>query len=664
MSDAALLHATSPRELLKPDEAKKRSDLASRKPYLAAKFARIAELEEQGGISPIIRLEKSYLCNFQCSHCCAEPYMDRHLQKVLGLKRDPRPQMTLDDIRRLSREADALGIARFVITGGEPLVMKDFDQVVEAIDPERHYVVTDTNGWFLDAAKAKHLKAIGVEKVQLSLDSFNAAEHDAFRNKPGSYQRVMRAIDASLEAGLNLILSTVLVRGRPFTREFEELCRFCTERGIGLYVSYAKPSGKGADHLEDFTITKADADRIRELEKRYKVFTHMTPSYGSFKGCITVKGIITVTSTLEVTPCPYIDFSLGNLRETSLAEILARGMRNPWLGPYRPDCLIGEDEEFMRRHVAETRKRVLLPVPWGEGFRDGQLLNDRENDPLPPQHFDATGRCVPHGVTAPVRRHPRGYFRVEQPRLDWGEMHQRLTVAFSAAPHPAVNASPLPDRQRFQEIGEALLVPLATDPNLSPLLLAPRVPFFLPAISTDDPGALLENYFLPRVEATFHTAFPEYEFYDHHRSPLAGRIHLAPETRAEAVAATLARTPIVGWFFPVLLDYSLAAMRERVATLPSSFALAGGFETAAALIAAPDLLMRSHGYAPLLWLAAWETDDPDEGYYFENYGYNLTFNRRKHFQTLSEYWNAGLILWSPLPEGAASSLRSSSSTSS
>ena len=47
----------------------------------------------------------------------------------------------------------------------------------------------------------------------------------------------------------------------------------------------------------------------------------MTPSYGSFKGCITVKGIITITSTNEVTPCPYIDFSLGNLRKTPLKDV-------------------------------------------------------------------------------------------------------------------------------------------------------------------------------------------------------------------------------------------------------------------------------------------------------------------------------------------------------
>lgn len=300
--------------------------------------------------------------------------MDRHKEKVFKIE-DMRRKIDLDDIRELSRQADELGLARFVITGGEPLVMKDFDEVVAAIDPEKHYIITDTNGWFLDDERARHIKSIGVEKVQLSLDSMIEADHDNFRNKRGSYKRVMRAVDASLDAGLNLLLSTVLVKGRAQTEEFREMCEFATQRGVGLYVSYAKPTGSCSDHPE-FVIDKQDADILRELEKDYNVFTHMTPTYGSFKGCITVKGIITVTSTFEVTPCPYIDMSLGNLRETPLKEILARGMRNPWLGPYRPDCIIGEDPKFIKLHAEKTAGVTQLPVPWGQGFSDADCLTD------------------------------------------------------------------------------------------------------------------------------------------------------------------------------------------------------------------------------------------------------------------------------------------------
>jgi len=322
----------------------------------------------------VIRLAANMLCNFQCDHCCAEHYMDRHLVKLTS-KPEQRHQLDLNDIRELSRQADEYGLARFVMTGGEPLVMRDpsFEEVVAAVDPDKHYVITDTNGWFLDPEKARHLKSIGVEKVQLSLDSYIEAEHDDFRNKPGSYKRVMKAIDASFDAGLNLILSTCLVHARVRSEEFKNLCDFSKRRGIGLYVTYAKPVGSCKDHLE-WLITKDDADYLRELEKEYPVFTHMTPSYGMFQGCITVKGIITVTSTGEIVPCPYMDMSIGNYLKEPLKVILERGMRNKWLGPHRPDCLIGEDREFIKFHNDTVGDRVLLPVPYGEGFSDADLL--------------------------------------------------------------------------------------------------------------------------------------------------------------------------------------------------------------------------------------------------------------------------------------------------
>ena len=355
-------------------EHAKRNDLASRKPYVASKLAANKLRQEQGFPTPVIRLAANMLCNFQCNHCCAEHYMDRHLLKLTG-KKEERHQLDLNDIRELSRQADEFGLSRFVLTGGEPLLMRNpsFDEIVEAIDPEKHYIITDTNGWFMDLEKAKHIKSIGVEKVQLSLDSSIETEHDAFRNKKGSFKRVMRAVDACLEAGLNLILSTCLVRDRVKTDEFLELCEFSQEKGIGLYVTYAKPVGSAKDHLE-WVILKEDADYLRELEKKYNVFTHMTPSYGMHQGCITVKGIVTVSSTGEIVPCPYMDMSIGNYLKEPLKDILMKGMKNKWLGPHRPDCLIGEDFEFIKFHNDSVGDRKLLPVPYGEGFSDRDLL--------------------------------------------------------------------------------------------------------------------------------------------------------------------------------------------------------------------------------------------------------------------------------------------------
>lgn len=358
-----------------------RQKIQGRWPQVYAKQQRFDEQVANGIISPILRLCWSFLCNFACEHCCAEPYMDRALVRLTG-QPEPRHQLNLDDVREISRQADDYGIYRFVLTGGEPTTWKDLFAVIEAVDPTRHLVILDSNAWLLSQELIRRLEDVGVYKMQISLDSFVEADHDAFRDKPGSYKRVMAAVDNIRTTGMKLMLSTCLVRGRAFTQEFLDFCEFCNQTGTMLYVTYAKPVGTCRDDHPDWVINKKDADQVRELEKRYNITTHMTPAFmrgidgalGHYDGCITVKGINTITSTGEIVPCPYMDMSIGNCLKEPLAQILDRGMRNRWLGPHRQDCLIGEDTEFISIHNAAVKGRVLLPVPYGEGFSDNDLI--------------------------------------------------------------------------------------------------------------------------------------------------------------------------------------------------------------------------------------------------------------------------------------------------
>ncbi|MDD5664443.1 MAG: radical SAM protein, partial [Victivallaceae bacterium] len=211
----------------------KRNLLKTEKPYVYEKILKYAEKVERGESIAIIQFQYNYKCNFRCEHCSVKQFQG---------KNDKR-SFTLNDVRELSRQADEMGLANIVITGGEPLVFKDFDALVEAIDPQKFYITSDTNGWLLDDEKAKHLKNIGVDKIQLSLDSLDPQEHDSFRHAPGSHQRALKAIDAALNAGLNIILSTVVTHQRIRSSEFIEYLEFAKSKGIGTFVTYAKPVG-------------------------------------------------------------------------------------------------------------------------------------------------------------------------------------------------------------------------------------------------------------------------------------------------------------------------------------------------------------------------------------------------------------------------------------
>jgi MoaA/NifB/PqqE/SkfB family radical SAM enzyme len=296
--------------------------------------------------------------------------MTRDLKKRTGMP-DPRLQMGLADYKKLSDEADEYGIFRFVLTGGEALLDKNLDKLIEVLDPTKHLIILDTNGWTFDEIKAKWFADLGGYKVQISLDSYIEAEHDKFRSKKGSYKRVMRALEATKAANLELLISTCIIKGRVFTQEFQDLCEYCKSEDIPLYVTLAKPVGTAREQ-DKWVCTKDDVDQLKLLETKYNIFTHMTPSYGQPGRCITVKGINTVNHDGELIPCPYMDLSIGNIVKEPLAQVLDRGMRNSWLGPYRDECIIGEHKGFIQFHnqAVEDYLKIspLLPVPFEYGF--------------------------------------------------------------------------------------------------------------------------------------------------------------------------------------------------------------------------------------------------------------------------------------------------------
>jgi MoaA/NifB/PqqE/SkfB family radical SAM enzyme len=254
-----------------------------------------------------------------------------------------------------------------VITGGEPLIFRDFDALVEAIDPKKFYINVDTNGWFLDDRRASHLKSIGVDRVQLSLDSLDAAEHDDFRKAKGSHERAMKGVDAALGADLAIFIQTVVTKQRLHSDEFLEFVEYFNKRDVGVFVTYAKPVGAWEGNL-DVLVDRADMNYMRELEKKHNVYTHLTPAYGLDMGCIAVKGMVSVTQYGDVLPCPYIHTSIGNVLEEPLKDILQRGLDIKYFGEHVDTCLIAEDRNFIDKHVAGRIYGKPLPVPCAEVF--------------------------------------------------------------------------------------------------------------------------------------------------------------------------------------------------------------------------------------------------------------------------------------------------------
>jgi MoaA/NifB/PqqE/SkfB family radical SAM enzyme len=353
----------------KKEEAhSKRNKLKKDKPYVYEKVMKFEEKLKRGESIAIIQFQYNYTCNFTCIHCSVKRFQGRN----------ERRSFTIDDVKSLSRQADEMGLARFVITGGEPLVFKDFDALVEAIDPQRFYINVDTNGWFLDEKRAKHLKMIGVDRIQLSIDSLDAEEHDHFRKAKGSHARAMKALGVALDAGLAIFIQTVVTKQRLHSDEFLEFVQYFNKKDVGVFVTYAKPVGAWEGNF-DVLVDKDDMNYMRELEKQHNVYTHLTPAYGLDMGCIAVKGMVSVTQYGDVLPCPYIHTSIGNVFAESFKDIIQRGLDIKYFGEHVDTCLIAEDRDFIHKYIVDRIYHKPLPVPCSEVFTDEDQTLKRFN---------------------------------------------------------------------------------------------------------------------------------------------------------------------------------------------------------------------------------------------------------------------------------------------
>lgn len=251
--------------------------------------------------------------------------------------------------------------------------------------------------------------------------------------------------------------------------------------------------------------------------------------------------------------------------------------------------------------------------------------------------FDAYGRCIPDPKQQkPAFANSRRYFRLQQPVLDFHLIYERLVTYLNIGTSVSEHA--------FQSRIESLLESLRADPATANIARGVYVPFMVPQQPLADIGSQLESVYLPAVKASFEHAFPEKSFTNHHKDGLAGKLSIAVDSRHERFLNAQQHDVQVGIYFPCLMEYSVPAAIERAASLPSQFLLAGGYDTAAALVAAPELLLRTDGYPPVLWLAALDAEKNGVNYLFEAYGYHLTFNRKPHFDQAAESWTSGLVV--------------------
>lgn len=189
------------------------------------------------------------------------------------------------------------------------------------------------------------LKDHGVVCNAISFDAANPDIHNMIRNKPGSFDLAMRAVEATKKAGIMLQINTTAMEYNML--HLPELIDFADASGAGIMLMYQLVAVGRGEKIEKATLKKTANRHLSELiaEKQKNAKTIIEPVAGPqywpyllerggirsglplklagkvFHGCAAGRGFVYIKANGDIWPCPFVEVSGGNIREKSFHDI-------------------------------------------------------------------------------------------------------------------------------------------------------------------------------------------------------------------------------------------------------------------------------------------------------------------------------------------------------
>jgi len=195
-----------------------------------------------------LRISVTDRCNFRCTYCMPKEVFGREFHFLPAVE-----LLSFEEIARLVRIFIGLGVEKIRITGGEPLVRRDVDKLISMlapIDGLKDLTLT-TNGSLL-AAKAAALKAAGLQRLSVSLDSLDDAVFRAMNDVDFPVARVLDGIEVAQRIGLAPIKVNVVVKRGANEHTIVDLARRFRDTGIIVrFIEYMDVGTTNGWRLDD-----------------------------------------------------------------------------------------------------------------------------------------------------------------------------------------------------------------------------------------------------------------------------------------------------------------------------------------------------------------------------------------------------------------------------
>lgn len=264
-------------------------------------------------------------CNLTCSHCYRDAWQEA----------DPE-ELTTEEGVRLIREIAAAGFRVLILSGGEPLMRADLYTLAEAARDAGLRPVLGTNGTLITPEVARRLRAAGLARAGISLDSADPDYHSQLRRSSTAWQQAVDGMKACLEAGLPFQVNTTVTQQNE--GQLLEITDLARELGaVGHHVFFLVPTGRGREIAEQMVearrceqLLEALLTRQQDVDIEIKPtcapqFVRIADRLGvdtRFQtGCLAGRTYCVITPNGEVQPCPYLPLTVGRVRDQSFAKI-------------------------------------------------------------------------------------------------------------------------------------------------------------------------------------------------------------------------------------------------------------------------------------------------------------------------------------------------------
>ncbi len=324
-------------------------------------------------------------CNLECTHCylpantksegaAVSSSLELSTSEALGL---------VDQIAQVSTEV------MLILSGGEPLLREDIFTLASYASKKGMMVVVGSNGLLIDDAIVGKLKQCGVMGISISLDSTDPEIHDAIRSSKGAWERAVAAIRLCGREGLSVQVNSVVTR-----TNYEQLpALIALAHGLGAKV-----------YSPFFLVCTGRGEELTDLSSQQyeKVLSVIVKSQGNYDGmmvrtrcaptirrllygkdpespllkvgtgrCLAGWSYCRITPEGDITPCPYMPLSAGNIREQPFSVIwhnaaIFQSLREPSLKGKCNECTYRLLCGGCRARAYAMHKDYLQEDPWCE----------------------------------------------------------------------------------------------------------------------------------------------------------------------------------------------------------------------------------------------------------------------------------------------------------